>query len=136
KGREEGDDGYTPGSFVGDYDEDHGMEGGQGDGEEKEDGGFPVCLASVSLHTVTNLLSFPGFAVDEEALDWDDQYTPIPEMYYGIREASFIWAAGVAVTSENVQEGGVLLDINRIECLRLLMVMLSLPLFCPPHSPE
>lgn len=44
-----------------------GMMGGGDDGNMNV---FTVCFASVTLHALTNLLSFPGFAIDEGALDW------------------------------------------------------------------
>lgn len=36
----------------------------------------------------------------------DDHYTPIPELHYGIREASIIWAPGIAVTEHNMRVRG------------------------------
>lgn len=43
------------------------MRGGEDDGNMNV---FTVCFASVTLHALTNLLSYPGFAIDEGALDW------------------------------------------------------------------
>eukprot|EP00904_Undaria_pinnatifida_P012098 jgi/Undpi1/8018/HiC_scaffold_24.g10490.m1 len=43
---------------------------GDEDGDDEDDGDFPLCFASVALHAAINLLSFPGFCVDEEAADW------------------------------------------------------------------
>lgn len=59
--------------------EEGGEQGGAEEEEEEEDGDegvwsadsdFPVCFASVALHTISSLLAFPGFAVDDEASDW------------------------------------------------------------------
>lgn len=36
----------------------------------------------------------------------DDYYTPIPELHYGIHEASIIWAPGVAVSEHNMRVSG------------------------------
>eukprot|EP00752_Nemacystus_decipiens_P011806 g10475.t1 len=106
--------------------------GGDGDGDDVEDD-FPVCFASVALHAVTNLLCFPGFCVDDEAAEWDDYYTPIPELHYGIREASIVWAPGVAVSEHNMRQVSNF-DSNRVEVLRLLAALLSLPLFLETPS--
>ncbi|CAM9599659.1 unnamed protein product [Pylaiella littoralis] len=108
------------------------VDGGEPDADGVADN-FPVCFASVALHAATNLLSFPGFCVDDEAADWDDYYTPIPALHYGIREASIIWAPGVAVTEHNMRQVSSL-DSNRVEVLRLLASMLSLPLFLDTPS--
>ncbi|CAN0060483.1 unnamed protein product, partial [Scytosiphon promiscuus] len=94
---------------------------------------FPVCFASVALHAVTNLLCFPGFCVDDEAAEWDDYYTPIPDLHYGIHESSLIWAPGVAVTEHNMRQVSSL-DSHRVEVLRLLTALLSLPLFLDTPS--
>ncbi|CAN0234709.1 unnamed protein product, partial [Laminaria digitata] len=63
----------------------------------------------------------------------DDYYTPIPELHYGVREASIIWAPGVAVTEHNMRQI-TSKDSNRVEALRLLAAMLSLPLFLDTPS--
>lgn len=71
--------------YMAETDGDTGPDGPEGDSEdskeEEDDGGgdddlgdivadFPVCFASVAIHSATNLLSFPGFCVDNEASDW------------------------------------------------------------------
>ncbi|CAN0433612.1 unnamed protein product, partial [Ectocarpus sp. 8 AP-2014] len=109
-----------------------GKDGGRGGGGAGDD--FPVCFASVALHAVTSLLSFPGFCVDDEAMEWNDYYTPIPELHYGIKEAAIIWAPGVAVTEHSMRQVSSF-DSNRVEALRLLATLLSLPLFLDTPSP-
>ena len=69
----------APGDVQGQAKEDEkeggggGVRGGQEVGDEDGEGAggdFKVCFASVVLHMITSLLSFPGFAIGEEALDW------------------------------------------------------------------
>ncbi len=33
----------------------------------------------------------------------EDYYTPIPDLHYGIREASLVWSPGVAVSEQNIR---------------------------------
>ncbi|CAN0484909.1 unnamed protein product, partial [Ectocarpus sp. 12 AP-2014] len=126
------DDGEGDGGKGGDS----GSEGGGGgkDGRGGAGDDFPMCFASVALHAATSLLSLPGFCVDDEAMEWDDYYTPIPELHYGIKEAAIIWAPGVAVTEHNMRQVSSF-DSNRVETLRLLVTLLSLPLFLDTPSP-
>ncbi|CAN0259146.1 unnamed protein product, partial [Ectocarpus sp. 4 AP-2014] len=131
-GSGEGDD---DGEGDGGKGEDSGSEGGGGkDGRGGAGDDFPMCFASVALHVVTSLLSFPGFCVDDEAMEWNDYYTPIPELHYGIKEAAIIWAPGVAVTEHNMRQVSSF-DSNRVETLRLLATLLCLPLFLDTPSP-
>ncbi|CAN0414351.1 unnamed protein product, partial [Ectocarpus fasciculatus] len=64
------DDGEGGGGKGGDSGSEGGgaKDGGGGGGGKGDD--FPVCFASVALHAVTSLLGFPGFCVDDEAMEW------------------------------------------------------------------
>lgn len=68
---EDSDDGRGNGA-DGDGVEDDGRDGGGAEDVAMWNGvdDFPVCFAAVTVHCITNLLCFPGFAIDEEATDW------------------------------------------------------------------